>query len=233
MLRGRVVLLHHLPEPVSRRPERRGGGTVLCGRGGPLEQLIVEHAVHVQARQQPGREPGRRGGRHDGRRHHGGRGDHGHRSVFTFHEVQRFHSTARWWRRGVRRTAITVVLRPHPEFCPRRLGINVCYVALLRLIAVPSGLQRIGTTPYRAVCRGRRHRARTPCRAAALYQRSSHRRFAHKHRVRRRKNNTWHTRGGARTKANERTNERTSEPTDCRTERNERATMTTLFAGAK
>jgi len=49
------VLLHHLPEPVSRCPERRGGGaggTVLCGRGRPLEQLVVEHAVHVQAGQQ-------------------------------------------------------------------------------------------------------------------------------------------------------------------------------------
>jgi len=88
------VLLHHLPEPVSRCPERRGGGaggTVLCGRGRPLEQLIVEHAVHVQAGQQAGREHGRRGGRHDGRRHHRGRGDHRHRSVFAFHEVQRFH----------------------------------------------------------------------------------------------------------------------------------------------
>lgn len=90
MLRGRIMLLHHLPEPVRRCPEGRGGA-VLGGRGGPLEQLIVEHAVHVQAGQQSGRETGRRGGRHDGRRHHGGRGDHGHRSVFTFHEVQRFH----------------------------------------------------------------------------------------------------------------------------------------------
>ncbi|KAE9539763.1 hypothetical protein AGLY_005015, partial [Aphis glycines] len=55
LLCGRVVLLHHLPEPVSRCPERRGGGaggTVLCGRGRPLEQLVVEHAVHVQAGQQ-------------------------------------------------------------------------------------------------------------------------------------------------------------------------------------
>jgi len=93
MLRGRIVLLHHLPEPVGRRPEgKRGrGGAVLRGRGGPLEQLIVEHAVHVQAGQQAGREHGRRGGRNDGRRHHRGRGDYRHRSVFAFHEVQRFH----------------------------------------------------------------------------------------------------------------------------------------------
>lgn len=56
MLGSRVVLLHHLPEPVRRGPERSGGGggAVLGGRGGPLEQLIVEHAVHVQAGQKAG-----------------------------------------------------------------------------------------------------------------------------------------------------------------------------------
>lgn len=91
MLGGRVVLLHHLPESVSRGPKRRGRGPVLGGRGGPLEQLIVEQTVHVQTGQQAGRKRGRRGGCHYGRRHHGGRGDHGHRSVFAFHEVQRFH----------------------------------------------------------------------------------------------------------------------------------------------
>lgn len=95
MLGGRVVLLHHLPEPVRRGPERSGGGAVLGGHGGPLEQLIVEHAVHVQAGQKAGRERGRRGGRHDGRRHHGGRSDHGHRSIFAFHEIQRFHGASR------------------------------------------------------------------------------------------------------------------------------------------
>lgn len=51
MLGGRVVLLHYLPEPVSRCPERRGGRTVLRRGRGPLEQLVVEHAVHVQAGQ--------------------------------------------------------------------------------------------------------------------------------------------------------------------------------------
>lgn len=93
MLSSRVVLLHHLPEPVGRRPERRSGrGAVLCCRGGPLEQLIVEHAVHVQAGQQSGREYRSRGRRDDWRRYHGGRCDHGHRSVFPFHQIQRFHN---------------------------------------------------------------------------------------------------------------------------------------------
>lgn len=46
MLGGRVVLLHHLPEPVSRCPQGRGGA-ILGGRGSSLEQLIVQHAVHV------------------------------------------------------------------------------------------------------------------------------------------------------------------------------------------
>lgn len=104
MLGSRVVLLHHLPEPVRRGPERSGGGggAVLGGRGGPLEQLIVEHAVHVQAGQKAGRKRGRRGGRHDRRRHHGGRGDHSHRSVFAFHEIQWFH--------GATRRTITIVI---------------------------------------------------------------------------------------------------------------------------
>jgi len=64
VLGGRIVLLHHLPEPVGRWPERSGRGAVVGGRGRSLEQLVVDYAVHVQAGQQTGREgSGRRGDR--------------------------------------------------------------------------------------------------------------------------------------------------------------------------